>query len=159
MTTLAFSPPAVDVLEDENIRTALTQGDCWLLAYEMFAQSFYPMAVNVCSDDHDLWNHMGVFLPDGTVLDIDGVSTVAQWQEKYPCNCGGTGCRQTAVIEVEDANMWKHYVNMLELDEGDAEFCYFDDAEENWLVNDEYSEPHHVYDVASALLGSVGAWD
>jgi hypothetical protein len=61
-------------------RTVYTQGDCWLLAWEIHQQR--PDLFITASCCFDCWSHVAV--TDGTyVLDINGWTPISEWLVKW----------------------------------------------------------------------------
>lgn len=53
-----------------------TQGDCWVLAYELFRMTGWPIVcIGPIEDDMDSAKHYAVRAPSGHLLDVDGVAT------------------------------------------------------------------------------------
>lgn len=61
-------------------RTVYTEGDCWLLAYELHTlRPDLLITTNCC---FDCWAHVAV-TKDGWILDINGWSPVVPWLAKW----------------------------------------------------------------------------
>jgi hypothetical protein len=73
----------------ENTREAFTNGDCWALALAVRQLTGLPLVFS--SPDPDgydedpefLWDHVAVTLPDGTVLDVDGIEERERWADSW----------------------------------------------------------------------------
>jgi len=57
-------------------RKAFTEGDCWELARQIHLTSGYTIVTVGAHEDVSDWYHAGNRLPDGRIVDIEGI-----WQE------------------------------------------------------------------------------
>lgn len=79
MTTWAPKEDTVD---------AFTCGDCWHLAWELHRLTGYPMIfsssflANYDSGRFE-WDHVAVVLPDGNIMDVNGVQTSEDWEDRW----------------------------------------------------------------------------
>lgn len=62
-----------------------TEGDCWLLALSLRRLAGIPLVFFMSDGCEDLeaWHHVAVLLPNGNVLDIEGVSTPNKWVDRW----------------------------------------------------------------------------
>jgi hypothetical protein len=72
LVTFAFSDEVVD---------AFTHGDCWLLANTI--QRLRGWSVVTVSGNEGGWIHAGNQLPDGTIIDINGINDVDDWVDEW----------------------------------------------------------------------------
>lgn len=56
-----------------------TNGDCWELARAISEEYGYPVVSAASKENDRYWWHAANLLPDGTILDIDGVWTQGKW--------------------------------------------------------------------------------
>jgi hypothetical protein len=70
ITAATFAPEVVE---------AFTDGDCWELARVIGLEFGLPIVTANIADEPEYWHHAANRLPDGTILDIEGVWTEAQW--------------------------------------------------------------------------------
>lgn len=70
-----------DILE-QKVVTAYTRGDCWVLAGELLRRG-YPLAIAVFSIRQEFWAHAANRLPDGRVLDVEGVWDETEWITRW----------------------------------------------------------------------------
>lgn len=78
---------SIDFEPKEWIRELFTSSDCWLLALNVHEKTGFPIVL--CSLDEDVpeedmaWVHVGVGLPDGRIMDIEGIFTIDEWMENW----------------------------------------------------------------------------
>lgn len=77
--------PLIQSSFSETIVTTFTDGDCWVLAEQIREDMSFPIVT--VSGKSDAWFHAGNQLPDGTILDIEGVwlreDWLARWVESF----------------------------------------------------------------------------
>lgn len=91
-----MNPALATVITDEDV-VAFTEGDCWILAEQLWSFLRATLVVVVSKDDidsgavenlHDLdWCHMAVLTDEGFIVDIEGVHTdraayLNEWRER-----------------------------------------------------------------------------
>lgn len=62
---------------------AYTQGDCWYLSRVLAEMTGLDVAVVSYENDPSEWCHVGVLLPNGKVLDIEGATTPSEWLRRW----------------------------------------------------------------------------
>lgn len=63
----------------ENEVEAFTEGDCWELARNISLLFGYPVVTSTSKSDGLAWYHAANRLPDGTIVDIEGIWSEYQW--------------------------------------------------------------------------------
>lgn len=56
-----------------------TNGDCWELARSIAELYGYPVITATSLEDDRYWWHAANLLPNGTILDIDGIWSAERW--------------------------------------------------------------------------------
>lgn len=64
----------------ELVISDFTHGDCWQLAAALYQVTFYPYVY--IRDEYEI-QHVGVELPDGNIVDIEGIWDPADWETKW----------------------------------------------------------------------------
>ena len=77
----------------EKAEVAFTQGDCWRLAIAINQLSGLPLIFTAFEwpegenpldyPESFYWTHVGNQLPDGRVIDVQGVHSLAQWRTTW----------------------------------------------------------------------------
>src|SRR5690606_26688247 len=63
---------------------AYTDGDCWHLALMMHKMTGVPVVfANPVPETDEYWEHVGLLISPRRVLDIDGVTPLQLWREKW----------------------------------------------------------------------------
>lgn len=77
----AASPESVASVFGRRHEEAFVEGDCWHLALELRRLTGRPVVfLNPWGhDDPEYWEHAGLLLPDGRVLDVLGVHDEQVW--------------------------------------------------------------------------------
>ena len=71
----------------EEVENAFTTGDCWHLARTVHLIAGYPIVTFQHFDyGQNLWAHAGNRLPDGRIVDIEGVWPEQTWLEQWSHN-------------------------------------------------------------------------
>jgi hypothetical protein len=90
MTTTLQLGPAIPFSFGDDAVEAFTTADCGYLAIAINAASGLPM-VTISDDEPDSWYHAGVRLPDGRILDIEGIWDPQDWMAHWDHVMGGGG--------------------------------------------------------------------
>lgn len=75
----------------EDTVDAFTCGDCWHLAWELHRLTGYPMIFSSMWTTEEYipepasfeWDHVAVVLPDGRIMDVNGVQGAQDWEERW----------------------------------------------------------------------------
>ena len=72
----------------EDTVEAFTCGDCWSLAFELHRLTGYPMIFSsmfetYVSVERFEWDHVAVVLPDGRIMDVNGVQSPEDWEDRW----------------------------------------------------------------------------
>jgi hypothetical protein len=62
-------------------REAFTDGDCWVLAWE--GANLYALPIVTVSGNESFWIHAANLLPDGRILDIEGIWEQQEWLDRW----------------------------------------------------------------------------
>lgn len=65
-----------------DVITAFTEGDCWELARQINMIAGHTI-VTASSSTSDAWYHAANMLPDGRIVDIEGIWSEAVWLKKW----------------------------------------------------------------------------
>lgn len=79
----AITPDIVSFAFPENIVDAFTKGDCWEFARTIAKYYSYPVITAAVKADEEYWNHAANLLPDGTVIDIEGIWSPEVWIDSW----------------------------------------------------------------------------
>lgn len=74
--------PSIAFSFDSEVVDDYTCGDCWLLAAAVKDVTGLPFVAYFDKADGQ-WNHVANRLPDGRIVDIEGVWTPEAWAEKW----------------------------------------------------------------------------
>lgn len=85
----------------EEIVEELTHGDCWHLASALRSRLKLPYAI-IHGDGQ--MHHAGIELPDGNIVDIDGVWEVSEWERHWIDELGDVWEVYVGEPDVEDEN-------------------------------------------------------
>lgn len=81
--TIPVSENVIFQLPD-NVQEAFTFGDCWHLAQTINRLSGYPVVTVQWEEPHrSLWCHAANRLPDGRIVDIEGIWEEEEWLWKW----------------------------------------------------------------------------
>lgn len=121
MTTTVVSTiptaPDIKVLDfDEAVVSAFTDGDCWALAQTVGLAYGFPVVTANLSDNLYIWNHAGNRLPDGTIMDIEGVWTEAAWLEYWAPRAYGNGTNAVFVSKEWTNEDWAQELREQEME-------------------------------------------
>lgn len=84
----------------DEVNEAFTCGDCWHLARTMHLLAGYPVVTfNHFVYGPDLWAHAANLLPDGRIVDIEGIWSEKDWRKKWSGIMG-------ADVETTYARQW-----------------------------------------------------
>lgn len=64
-------------------KQAFTEGDCWELARLVALTSGHPIVTASSPSNHKNWYHAANRLPDGRILDIEGIWEESSWLEVW----------------------------------------------------------------------------
>lgn len=64
----------------ELVVSDFTHGDCWQLAAALYQVTFYPYIY--IRDEYEI-QHVGIELPDGNIVDIEGIWDPSDWQTRW----------------------------------------------------------------------------
>lgn len=63
---------------------AFTDGDCWHLALQMHKMTGAPVVfANPVPETDEYWEHVGLLISPRRVLDIEGITPIHLWREKW----------------------------------------------------------------------------
>ncbi len=99
----------------EEVDTAFTTGDCWHLARTIHLLTGYPVVTFQHFDyGQDLWAHAGNRLPDGRIVDIEGILPEQTWLDQWSHN-----------VDADPDTVYAREWSLAQWD-GELEICDFD---------------------------------
>lgn len=83
MTTTVVSHIAAQAFDfSDMVREVFTEGDCWVLARAIESLTHCPI-ITINYTENDEWFHVANVLPNGLIVDIDGVFEQEEWLENW----------------------------------------------------------------------------
>lgn len=123
MTTLADSPAmAIQGQKFDysyGITYTLTNGDCWRLAGALKARTNLPIIAFY--GDNEM-QHVGIELPNGLIVDIEGVFTREQWFHRWAMQL--TFCKTFHIGDIDPDDMF--YDDLAYYDDSVEEELYYE---------------------------------
>lgn len=119
----------------QEVVAAFTDGDCWELASCIEGVLGTPVATVNVSSEMNCWIHAGNILPDGNILDIEGVWSQTAWLSEW-------SDRMNGLLAAEDTFVLKQWVPgdwANELRNGKFEHA-FTESMESMMYADELAE-------------------
>ena len=107
-----------------EVVSAFTDGDCWELARTVGLEFGFPVVTANDSDGKSIWYHAGNRLPDGTIVDIEGIWSEATWLSIWAPRVFGTNT--PAVLVSQD---WSNKDWNAELVKGEFEHEFTESME------------------------------
>lgn len=78
-----MNTPDIAFTYEKHEVKAFTDGDCWELARQIHLASGYTLLTLGSIEDFTDWFHAAVRLPDGRIVDIEGIWRESAWIESW----------------------------------------------------------------------------
>lgn len=93
---------------DSKAVAIYTKGDCCTLAYALNVKYNLPVVVlhkyDYCPED---WCHMANLLPDGRIVDIEGIQDEVEFCQRWDCDiAGGDWARDMCHAVIDGQGAW-----------------------------------------------------
>lgn len=108
-----------------EVVSAFTDGDCWELASAVEGEFGFPVVTINATDDMFCWCHAGNRLPNGDILDIEGVWSEAAWVSEWTHRDYGSKAKPGILTTKE----WTREDWEIELKDGEFEHAFTESME------------------------------
>jgi len=95
-----MNPMTIKFHFPSQVREAFTDGDCWVLAWE--GANMYDLPIVTVSGNESFWLHAANLLPDGRILDIEGIWEQQDWLARWHA----TVTEQTKLVREVYGESW-----------------------------------------------------